>query len=343
MSLPKVSICIPTYNRAGYLDWQLSQFLNFKEKIQDWEFVISSNGIEDNTSEIIKKYASNLNINFHEFSKNMGAETNFKKTISLSNSDLIIYLADDDFLDVETVNFYLDLFKGSNNLSAVFAPWQYLNAVDFKLEQQWYYQKDDFIVRRKDYLHTIEVILENKIFPEIYIIKKNIAEKFFSQTPIAFEHFVWCAQIVNSGDIIFAKQPFYLSITKHPSDGNTQRIQNGNIIAQTSWDRYRGGFELILGLARLQKNLSEKKLNDLTSKLHAFVNERMVTALRLNLLSGHFIDSYWIYIRLISNIGEFRVSEEFTLETISHLASLEYALKELQLDSVYLNDAINLH
>ena len=58
-SSPILSICIPTYNRSGYLDKTIKSivmndvFIN-TNKIQ---LVISNNNSTDNTDEICKKYA----------------------------------------------------------------------------------------------------------------------------------------------------------------------------------------------------------------------------------------------------------------------------------------------
>ena len=52
------------------------------------------------TSEIIEKYRTDLRINYHELSSNVGAELNAKKALSLANSNLVTYLADDDFLTI---------------------------------------------------------------------------------------------------------------------------------------------------------------------------------------------------------------------------------------------------
>ena len=158
MPKPSISICIPTYNRSAYLEWQLNQFLNYKEQISNWEFVISNNGSSDNTKEIIKKYHNDLNINYHEFSSNMGSEINFKKTWSLAKSDIVCYLADDDFLNVDVVNSYLTLFNESINLAAIFAPWQFLDAVDYKLGSEWYSLEEDVIINQKNYLSLVELM-----------------------------------------------------------------------------------------------------------------------------------------------------------------------------------------
>ena len=67
MLQPIISICISTFKRANYLDWQLNNFMCLGEKVSQWEFVISSNGILDNTRNISEKYQKKLNILFHEF------------------------------------------------------------------------------------------------------------------------------------------------------------------------------------------------------------------------------------------------------------------------------------
>lgn len=341
MFKPKISICIPTYNREKYLDWQLSQFLNFKDKISDWEFVISNNGSSDNTKEIIDKYRTDLKINYHEFSSNVGAEINTKKALSLANSDLVTYLADDDFLNVDVINAYLNLFNESPKLSAIFAPGQYLDAVDYKTGPDWYSLDEDVIIPQKDYLSTIELILNNNIFPELFIVKKNIAESFFSVNNIIFEYFTWCAQIVSSGNVIFAKHPFYALITRHPADQDKPRAQNGNIILQTAWDRYKGGFELILGLARLQNKIEEYKIIKLLNQLNNFVLDRMVYACRSNLFAGNFLSGYWLYLRIVANIGKFNLNEELNFDNILGLATIEYVLQVSILNKVHLGEEIN--
>ena len=56
MTQPLLSICIPTYNRASFLDQCLSAIVHqdgFDERV---EVVISDNASTDNTQELCKKY-----------------------------------------------------------------------------------------------------------------------------------------------------------------------------------------------------------------------------------------------------------------------------------------------
>ncbi len=57
--MPKVSICIPTYNRKGFLKETLASV--FAQTYKDYEVVVVDDGSTDGTGEMIKKAAySNL-------------------------------------------------------------------------------------------------------------------------------------------------------------------------------------------------------------------------------------------------------------------------------------------
>ena len=53
-----LSICIPTYNRAKYLDLSLQQFLREFQRIDQSivELFVSDNASPDSTPEVVKKY-----------------------------------------------------------------------------------------------------------------------------------------------------------------------------------------------------------------------------------------------------------------------------------------------
>jgi glycosyltransferase involved in cell wall biosynthesis len=54
---PLLSICIPTYNRAEYLDKSIASIVSQKEfSTESVELVISDNASNDNTGEVVKKY-----------------------------------------------------------------------------------------------------------------------------------------------------------------------------------------------------------------------------------------------------------------------------------------------
>ena len=69
--IPTLSICIPTYNRAEYLDKSLHS-LTKQKRFYEIEVVISDNCSTDNTEEVVKKYQKQYNnIFYHKNTENI--------------------------------------------------------------------------------------------------------------------------------------------------------------------------------------------------------------------------------------------------------------------------------
>jgi len=79
---PLLSICIPTFNRAEYLDKSLSSIVSQKEFInEDVELVISDNASTDNTEEIVKKYQVQYKNIFYSKNEENISDKNFPTVI----------------------------------------------------------------------------------------------------------------------------------------------------------------------------------------------------------------------------------------------------------------------
>ena len=94
-----LSIAIPTYNRAGFLEELLnnitSQMSEFKDII---ELCISNNHSKDNTREIVTKFLKrypNL-IKYNENKENLGFDKNVLKVINMAEGRFVWILSDDD-------------------------------------------------------------------------------------------------------------------------------------------------------------------------------------------------------------------------------------------------------
>jgi len=95
-----LSICIPTYNRAGYLEKALESIVTQNSfnntKI---EVLVSDNASEDNTQDIAYKFQTKYpNIIYTRNPTNVGAERNIFKLLSSAKGDYIFLLTDDDIL-----------------------------------------------------------------------------------------------------------------------------------------------------------------------------------------------------------------------------------------------------
>lgn len=104
---PLLSICIPTYNRAKFLNRSLKSLTSqeFFQKTNAVEIVISDNCSTDDTSEICKKYVKMFpnKVFYHRNEENI-KDKNFEKALSLANG---VYLK----LCNDTLRFYNNSFE----------------------------------------------------------------------------------------------------------------------------------------------------------------------------------------------------------------------------------------
>jgi glycosyltransferase involved in cell wall biosynthesis len=107
----KVSIAIPTYNRAGrFLVPALECALR-----QDWpnlEIIVSDNCSTDNTAEVVKSY-SDPRIQYIRQDSNIGPNNNFNFCVSVASGDYFLLYHDDDVIDADFVSKCMAAADGS--------------------------------------------------------------------------------------------------------------------------------------------------------------------------------------------------------------------------------------
>lgn len=100
-----LSITIPTYNRANFLDASLRSICKSicKSKRMDIEIVVLDNYSTDNTYEVVKKYSKYAFVRYIKNENNIGPDNNFKKAISLSRGKYVWIFGDDDLVFDDTI------------------------------------------------------------------------------------------------------------------------------------------------------------------------------------------------------------------------------------------------
>lgn len=95
-----LSICIPNYNRAKYLNNCLNSILIAKSLSSlKFEVCISDNGSKDQIDSIIKNYKKKgLIINYKKNNKNLGFGANFYKVVRMAKGEFIWLIGNDDLL-----------------------------------------------------------------------------------------------------------------------------------------------------------------------------------------------------------------------------------------------------
>ncbi len=105
--MPKVSVCIPTYNSAPFLAQTIDTILS--QTFNDFELIIIDDASRDETVDIIRLYAeADPRIVFIRNERNLGLAGNFNRCLELAQGELIKYvLADDYFLHSEALSLFV--------------------------------------------------------------------------------------------------------------------------------------------------------------------------------------------------------------------------------------------
>jgi len=111
----KLSICIPTFNRATYLDKLLYSISQINQKhLEEIEICISDNKSTDSTVEVIKKWKKILYLNHNVNKLNYGAIKNVVIVANKARGKFIWIIGDDDIVIPEAVSDFcerLNLYK----------------------------------------------------------------------------------------------------------------------------------------------------------------------------------------------------------------------------------------
>lgn len=112
--VPKVTIGIPTYNRASNLEVALRSIL--KQSYKELAIIISDNFSNDNTQELCNSYTSRDNrIIYYRQNKNVGAHKNFLSLYEKNCSEYFVWLSDDDYLDLNYIEKCMEFYKSNQD------------------------------------------------------------------------------------------------------------------------------------------------------------------------------------------------------------------------------------
>ncbi len=93
--MPKVSVCIPSYNHARYIGSCIESVLS--QTFNDFELVIVDNCSEDDTEEVVRNY-SDPRIRFSRNERNLGLVRNWNRCLDLARGEYVVILPADDLL-----------------------------------------------------------------------------------------------------------------------------------------------------------------------------------------------------------------------------------------------------
>ncbi|MGZ0079081.1 glycosyltransferase family 2 protein [Methylomonas sp. YC3] len=111
--MPKVSICIPTFNGESYLKDTLSSVL--AQTYKDFEVIVIDDHSSDNTCNIVKKFiAIDPRIYLHVNEQNQGLVGNWNKCVDIAKGEWIKFVFQDDLLHSDCIEKMMAYANKSN-------------------------------------------------------------------------------------------------------------------------------------------------------------------------------------------------------------------------------------
>ena len=120
----KLSIAIPTYNRADTLPYLLDSILGQidKSKYDELEILVSDNASTDSTSAIVADYSVRYPGLFSYFknSQNVGYSKNVDLSVRRSKGTFVLLMSDDDALEDNTLRPLLNSIEKHASSASLF-------------------------------------------------------------------------------------------------------------------------------------------------------------------------------------------------------------------------------
>lgn len=184
---PLVSICIPTYNRAGIIRQTIESAL--QQTYKNIEVLVVDNASTDNTPEIIQTF-SDPRLKFFPNKENTGIFGNFNRCIDLAKGQYIHILHSDDYIDPSFTQTCVHFFEEHPDVSLTFTSARFTSEDNRK---EIYSFPHDHIFTAPEGFRQMLMQKISIICPSV-MVRREVYEgigKFSPEYPYASDYYQW--------------------------------------------------------------------------------------------------------------------------------------------------------
>jgi glycosyltransferase involved in cell wall biosynthesis len=192
--MPKVSVIIPAYNQAKYLEDALNSVRN--QTFGDWECIIVNDGSTDNTEEITKKYVKRDSRFKYIYQENKGLAGARNAGLKHAEGDFIQFLDSDDLLVSTKLDKQISVLGSDSEVDAVFC-----DSIEFWGEGYPNSEKTN-IRKFGPWEDPLKHFITASTFPiHSFLIKRAVfnQQKFVESFRANEDRFFWSCYCLNGG------------------------------------------------------------------------------------------------------------------------------------------------
>jgi glycosyltransferase involved in cell wall biosynthesis len=331
----RLSICIPTFNRASYLNDLLSDLFAQEVDLGPFEVIVGDNASPDDTPAVLRAWAARRpEVRYVRQTQNVGAYGNLLTAYRLARGRYAVYVADDDRLNLAEVRAYLDCLDANPNLAAAYSAWEYWDEQKGSAFGASHHLDEPLVFNRTNGADLFNALINRNILPEICVFRTEALHAILSKPSLAYWSYVWLANLFDLGDVVFLPRPYYRSIAIHRIDGPPDHVGAHEVIYAR--DSYQGGLEYLA--QRMFRNVGvdgvpADQAPAVAEMIARFLTERLPPAIQLLLGRKNPIGAYEFLTRRlargINNDSLYAYYDEFYGEPFRELLARMAAMQSV--------------
>lgn len=188
----KLSICIPTYNRAALLKNCLQSLINIKMKSSiDFQVCVSDNCSIDETWDVVSSAQKYIPIKYKKNGKNLGVANNVIKVVAMADSEFAWLIGDDDLLMPNAIKEVLRLIEENSSVD-----YFYINSFHLTTEYVFSFPQPFDLSNLPDKMEQFSPYEKNGKINFLDLIDPNISFDFLGGMFLAvFRRDKWCSNV----------------------------------------------------------------------------------------------------------------------------------------------------
>ena len=178
--MPKVSIIIPTYNRAHLIGRAIKSVLN--QTYQDFEIIVVDDGSTDNMEEVVKKFQKkNKRIRYIRHKENKGEAAARNTGIKAAKGEYIAFQDSDDEWFPEKLEKQMEVFESApSKVGVVYTGfYRVKNNKKTYIPSSWVKQKEGDIHKellKGNFVGTPAMVVKKECFEKVGMFDENLPQ-----------------------------------------------------------------------------------------------------------------------------------------------------------------------
>ena len=219
---PKVSILLPTYNRAHYLTGAIESVL--AQTYPNWELLISDNCSSDSTAEIANKYAGlDSRILYWRNESNIGSAPNYNKCIDKASGDYIELFGTDDLFEPQCLQKLVQVLDDHPNVVIATAAKRHIDTNGHIIREDRP-RNGSQLIASEDAIRSNMTNLTNWIISPVMYRSKYKGTGLDLSVGIYSDLDYW-VEILNHGDLFYVDEILF-NYRVHASSETTRRLND---------------------------------------------------------------------------------------------------------------------